>query len=220
MRLRIFPSVLLAFSLAGCASSAPRGILTQSFATMSATQFDSLVNNVEWVDGNTRDRCTSAACNTTVKVRIDANKTSYKIDSTNSGTQGTLVARVQNLGSDTTFMYHFKPGPNYTYYFLVKQSGVSSIWVLLEKRVGAAPDSVGSGRFKGCFDHPAATSARADFRDCLPRVAMVSATPHVTALVSDVFAATTAHSLATQVVEKPAWIGCAYGCCPMPILGT
>ncbi|MGH7652228.1 MAG: hypothetical protein ACREMS_10345 [Gemmatimonadaceae bacterium] len=217
MRRTIVPFVLLAFAVGGCASL--RGVLSQSYAIMSPTQFDSLVNNVDWTGGNTRDRCTNEACDTTVKVRIDANKTSYKIDSTNSGTQGTIVARVRNMGSATTFMYHFKPGPNYTYYFLVKQSGVSSIWVLLEKRVGFAADSIASGPFTRCY-HPPIASARADFRDCTPVVTSGIGGPQVTALVSEGLAGTTAHP-SSAVAEKPAWIGCAYGCCPMPtVAGT
>jgi hypothetical protein len=183
---------------------------------MSGLQFDTLVNGIQWVDGNTRDRCTNDACSGKVPVSIDANESSYTIDSLNSGVEGILVARVRNLGTDTAFMYHFKPAP-YRYYFLVKRPvGGPTRWILLEHVVGSAPDSVASGPFRGCWDHPAATEAKADFRNCGARISSTLQGLRLAALASAAGAPLAPRSSRTQaVVEAGGWIGCAYGCCPL-----
>jgi hypothetical protein len=186
----------------------PHGILPYSIPTMSETMFDSTINAVNWVDGNTKMRCVDAACTQMVSVRIDANESAYTIDSVNGGPNGTVVARVRNFGIHTTYMYHFRPQP-YRYYFVVRPSGPSSQWILLEKLPGLKATPIDSGAFTGCFDHPRARSARADFKDCLPR-GSVTAAPAILAT-----AAPTTSELSHLFTEPRAWIGCAYGCCPM-----
>jgi hypothetical protein len=197
----------------GVSPRTDRGRLSVSFPTLSGSQFDTLINGINWVDGYTRNRCTNAACTTKVAVQIDANESSFTIDSVNPGVNGILVARVRNLGSDTTYMYHFKPAP-YRYYFLVKRYvGGPTRWVLLQQIPGSAPDSVDSGPFRGCWDHPPATSARADFRNCGPRIALEL---HRTRVTSFAIARLSLPEGALQgAVEAGGWIGCAYGCCPV-----
>jgi hypothetical protein len=192
----------------------PHGILTQSYADMSGAQFDTLVNSVNWVDGNTRSRCVNVACSATVPVRIDANEASYTIDSLNPGSEGTLVARVRNMGSDTAYMYHFRPAP-YRYYFLVKRSAGSTRWILLEHLAGSEPDSVATGPFTGCWDHPPATSAHADFRTCGPRRVALSKSSRAVTFASPVVASLVSAFSRSAMVEAAGWIGCAYGCCPL-----
>lgn len=193
----------------------PRGILIQPYSSMSGKQFDTLVNSIHWVDGHTRDRCTDALCTAHVLVQIDANESSYTIDSLNPGTLGILVARVRNQGLDTTYMYHFKPAP-YRYYFLVKRSGGGpTTWVLLQQLADSAPDSVATGPFTGCWDHPAATSAHADFRDCGPSLSSALQGSRVASLVSSTAASPALGSRRREVKETSGWIGCAYGCCPL-----
>jgi hypothetical protein len=193
----------------------PHGILVQNYSSMSGMQFETLVNSINWVDGNTRDRCTNDACTTKVAVRIDANESSYTIDSLNPGAEGTLVARVRNMGGDTAYMYHFKPAP-YRYFFLVRRSGGGPTrWILLQQVAGSAPDSVAGGPFRGCWDHPAATSAHADFRDCGARISSTFQEPLVAALPTSTRAPLARQSLGTHTIEVGSWIGCAYGCCPL-----
>ena len=192
----------------------PHGILTQSYADMSGAQFDILVNSVNWVDGNTRSRCINVACSATVPVRIDANESSYTIDSLNPGSEGILVARVRNLGSDSAYMYHFKPAP-YRYYFLVKRSAGATRWILLEHHAGSDPDSVATGPFTGCWDHPPATSAEADFRECGARRFPALRTSRILAFASPTVATLAERPARSAMVEAPGWIGCAYGCCPL-----
>lgn len=193
----------------------PHGILVQSYSSMSGMQFDTLVNSINWVDGKTRARCTDNACATKVDVRIDANESSYTIDSLNPGVEGTLVARVRNMGADTAYMYHFKPAP-YRYFFLVRRSGGGPTrWILLEQVAGSAPDSVASGPFRGCWDHAPATSARADFRDCGARISSTFYGAPVTALPTSISPPLAPQSLRTETIEAGSWIGCAYGCCPL-----
>jgi hypothetical protein len=216
VRLATAAIAMVAVSVAGCTAveKTPPVILKQSVATMSAGQFDTLVSRIEWRDGWTRKRCTSAACTDSVPVHIEASAGSYTIDSLNGGLEGTIVARVQNTGKATTYMYHFKPAP-YRYYFLVKRSGAGSRWVLLEQQGHLKPDSVDSGHFTGCWDHRPAESARADFRNCGPRkFADAGEASRMAAFASpaEAFAAPTSRQTYT---EAGAWIGCKYGCCPM-----
>jgi len=210
---------MLAVSVESCASIkqqiSPGGILKDNYTAMNANQFETLVGSVSWGNGETRNRCTDSTCTTKVSVHIDANLSSYKIDSLNGGVQGTLVARVQNNGGDTTYMYHFKPAP-YRYYFLVKRSGAASRWVLLEHQTGSAPDSVAGGPFKDCSDHPPAVVAHADFRDCGPRIYPVSKDTRILAVAAPTAAISAQGSKPAQYSEAAAWIGCKYGCCPMP----
>jgi len=212
MRLPTVAIIGFAVSAAGCNSLVSRGVLTQAYPTMSINAFDSVVNGINWVDGNTRQRCANAACTDSVSVRIDANESAYTIDSVNGGPHGTLVARVRNLGGSATYMYHFRPAP-YLYYFLVRPSGVSSKWILLEKLAGFPAAAIDSGAFTGCFDHRAAKSARADFKDCGPRIPSASPGAHIVAVATPT--AVLSAALNHLAAEAKAWIGCAYGCCPM-----
>lgn len=220
MRLPQAALAMLAVSLVGCPPTKVdlnpvlTGVLKDSYTTMSANQFESLVSSVSWGNGETQDRCTSAMCTTKVSVHIDANLTSYTVDSVNSSVQGRLVARVQNNGGDTTYMYHFKPAP-YVYYFLVKRSGAGSKWVLLEHHAGFAPDSVAGGHFDGCWDHLPAIVAHADFRKCGPRIYPAFKDARILAVASPTAEPSAPGSRLTQFTEAPAWIGCKYGCCPM-----
>jgi hypothetical protein len=193
----------------------PSGILVQSYSSMSGMQFDTLVNSINWVDGETRNRCVNDACSATVSVRIDANESSYTIDSLNPGMEGTLVARVRNMGTDTALMYHFKPAP-YRYFFLVRRlGGGPTRWTLLRQVPGSAPDSVASGPFTGCWDHLPATEAKADFRFCGARFSSTFQGPRVAALTSTGAPSAPRSSRTHATVEAPGWIGCAYGCCPL-----
>jgi hypothetical protein len=210
---------MLAVSVLGCsqvrAPSTPTmipGHLDVGYAILSGTRFDSLVNSIVWVDGFTRSRCTTETCTDSVPVQIEANAASFTIDSLNPGPQGVLVARVRNKGSDTTYMYHFKPAP-YRYFFLVKRSAGTTRWVLLEQTPGSPPDSVSTGPFTWCFDHPPATGAHADFRRCGPRIYPALGRSQMTGLTST--DRTIGSDKTAQYSEAGAWIGCAYGCCPM-----
>lgn len=225
MRRAMVAIAMLAISGFGCTGlyllgniPLPSGILIQPYSTMTGSQFDTLVGTIDWKNGHTRDRCTDNPCSVTVPVTIDANASSYTIDSLNPGVEGILVARVRNTGGDTTFMYHFKPPP-YRYYFLVKRPvGGPTRWVLLEKVPGSPshPDSVNTGPFTGCWDHPAATEARADFRDCGMRTSSALQSPRVTALTTSTEPPMAPRaSLTRAMLEVGGWIGCAYGCCPL-----
>ena len=218
MRLATAAIAMVGLATAGCdwfRREPEPDLLPVSYTTMRAGQFDTLVNGMLWSDsGVTKPRCTDSTCTAHVSVRIQASVNSFAIDSLNGGVLGAIVARVQNLGGDTAYMYHFKPGP-YRYYFLVKSDAAGPRWVLLEKHDGSAPDSVAAGRFTGCWDHPPATEARADFRDCGTRTS--GALEH---LPIPSFAPRTAEpppfgALRQPYSEAGAWIGCKYGCCPM-----
>lgn len=190
------------------------GILLQSYSSLSGTQFDTLVKHINWIDGKTRDRCIDSTCTAKVAVSIDANESSYTIDSLNPGAEGTLVARVQNMGASTAYMYHFRPAP-YRYFFLVRRPGGGPTrWILLEQVAGSAPDSVAGGPFRGCWDHPPATSAHADFRNCGPRITSTFDGTRVASLAT-VIAPSSPQSLRQSAIEAGSWIGCAYGCCPL-----
>lgn len=219
MRIAMAAIALVAVSGAGCTSGsgpAPSdGRLAASYTTMSAGQFDTLVNSMLWSDsGATKPRCTDSTCTAHVQVRIEAGVNSYTIDSLNGGVLGTIVARVQNLGGDTTYMYHFKPGP-YRYYFLVKSDAAGPRWVLLEKHDGSVPDSVGAGRFTGCWDHLAATEAKADFRDCERRISGALKHLPIPSFAPRAAGHPALRALRQGYSEAGAWIGCKYGCCPM-----
>lgn len=219
MRATIAAVAMLALSAFACNSdlNVP-GSLHADFTGMSSAQFDTAVNSINWVDGYTRYRCTSAACTDTVPVEIKANDSSFEIDSLNPGAHGILVARVRNQGSDTTYMYHFRPAP-YRYYFLVKRpDGGPTRWVLLEHNAGSAPDSVAGGPFAGC-GHPAATSARADFRTCADTSSVAARPPGMVSFASYSSESATARYRQTTAIEAGAWIGCAYGCCPLALSG-
>src|SRR2546423_5677372 len=118
MRLPTVAIIGFAVSAAGCHSLVSRGVLTQAYPTMSINAFDSVVNGINWVDGNTRQRCANAACTDSVSVRIAANESAYTIDSANGGPHGTLVARVRNLGGTATCKDHIRPA-TFLYYFFV-----------------------------------------------------------------------------------------------------
>jgi len=220
VRRALAAGAMLAVAATGCQSwvkSSPPGPpvqLAQSYSSMGAEQFSALVESAPWVDGYTRQRCTDAACTDSVPVRIDANASSFTIDSLNPGPLGVLVARVRNMGTDTTYMYRFKPAP-YRYYFLVRRVGGMTRWILLEKFPGSSPDSVDSGPFRGCWDHPPATSARADFRECGPRLFPALKSPQVAAFATATVAIPARGSARAAAAEAGGWIGCAYGCCPV-----
>lgn len=216
---------MLAISGIGCTGTyllgntpLPKGILVQAYSDMTGSQFDALVSSIQWRNGNTRSRCTDLACSATVPVHIDANPSTYTIDSLNPGVEGVLVARARNMGGETTSTYRFKPAPH-SYYFLVKRPvGGPTRWVLLEKvpGSGAPPDSVSTGPFTGCWDHPPATEAKADFRDCGARISSTSQSTRVTALATSTGALLLRRSSGNRAMrEASGWIGCAYGCCPL-----
>jgi hypothetical protein len=217
MRLATAAFTLVAVAGASCgkkstpvpdSTSVPIG---PTYLSLTASQLDSL-DGLAWTGGNTRDRCTNEACTAAkVRVRIDASPGSHLTDSVNGGPTGRLVARVRNLGTVPTYMYHFKPAP-FRYYFWVVRSGPAPRWVLIEHQPGSPPDSVGGGRFYGC-GHPEAAAPEADFRTCDDVAANVKRMPIPS------FAPPTAEpavrSLRLQPFEAGAWIGCKYGCCPM-----
>ena len=221
MRVATTAVAMLALSALSCAPvggggppTIVTGRLSVNYATMGGTQFDTLVNSIQWVDGYTRARCTNEPCTAKVAVQIDANESSFVIDSMNPGVQGMLVARVRNKGNDTTYMYHFKPAP-YRYYFLVKRyPGGPTRWILLQQIPGSAPDSVDSGPFRGCWDHEPATSAHADFRNCGPRIYPALGRPRMISLARATVPVPSEKSR-LAFAETGSWIGCAYGCCPL-----
>ena len=217
MRRALAVIAMVALSGIGCWHTWGPGILPVTYTSMSGAQFDSLVEHIHWVDGYTRNRCTDSVCTANVPVKIDANESSYTIDSSNAGVLGKLVARVRNKGADTTYNYHFKPAP-YRYYFLVKRPvGSPTRWILLEQVPGSAPDSVSSGPFKGCSDHPAAIAAKADFQNCIRPIALRVQGTRVAALASSIGAPLSVlpPSRTQAALEAGGWIGCAYGCCTL-----
>jgi hypothetical protein len=214
---------MLAVSIAGCNPHPPvskqptetpqprtlAGRLPKSFESMSAAEFDAVANSVQWVGGHVASRCADPACALRVPVEIEANADGRFTDSTNTGANGTLLARVTNTGDSQTAIYHFRPAP-YTYFFLVRKPVRSSPgWILLERQPGHAPDSVAAGPFEGCFDHPPATVSLADFRACGSGVPMA----HTIAREPAPGPAVSAEGLFSA--EAPGWISCAYGCCTM-----
>ncbi len=216
---------MLAVSSAGCVgvtgggpsgqpTDAPQrgtiaGRLPKNFESLSAAEFDAVANSVHWVDGYRASRCASPACTVRVPVEIQPNEDGRFADSTNTGVNGTLLARVRNTGDVQTAIYHFRPAP-YTYFFLVRKPVRSSpSWVLLERQPGHAPDSVAAGPFEGCFDHPPATVSLADFRAC------GSGVPMAHTIAREPAPGPAAAAEAFFLMEAPAWVSCAYGCCTM-----
>lgn len=211
---------MLAVAAAGCGSPdtsstpGPFVPLSESYSSMTGEEFSALVESVLWVNGNTRQRCTNNPCTDSVPVSIHANASSFTIDSLNPGPLGVLVARARNMGSDTTHMYRFKPGA-YRYYFLVRRNGGMTRWTLLEHNPGSAPDSVDSGPFTGCWDHPPATEASADFRNCGPKVSSALTGLRVASFAPALPRLRARRSVQGTAAEAGGWIGCAYGCCPV-----
>jgi hypothetical protein len=209
VRLPTAAIALVVISAAGCGKKSTPAVVA-SYTTMSASEFESLVDTLSWSGGATQNRCTDAACTGHVSVSIDASPASHLTDSVNGGPNGRLVARVQNHGAVPTYMYHFKPLP-YRYYFWVVRSGSAPRWVLMEHHPGSMPDSVEGGPFYGCGDHPAATLPKADFKTCDNKRMSAEKEP------SQIFFASRTAADQPQGVgaELGAWIGCKYGCCPM-----
>jgi hypothetical protein len=181
--------------------------------------FDRALSTVNpWTGGHEQKRCSDKfACGfllSKVKVQIQANPESMFADSTNVGTNGTILIKLVNTGDRPTAKYDLNASPM-EYYVVVKHTNPAAWqWAFVEKG-GTAPPRVRAWHdFNACEPHPHDTPTKsvANFQRC--------GDPYPEAVKRASFLALTeVWSSLTQALEfeleAPGWISCAYGCCTL-----
>jgi hypothetical protein len=197
------------------APSAPRpakpkeqylGRLPKPFGKMSPTEFNQLVDTVEWSGSIRRRACTGDGCNkdSFTMVSIMAIEDADQVDPDSLPDNGVIVGVMQNLGQYTEAKYDMPPRSVQWYLLWIKgDSGQRRLhFVKRTHDVGVHPYLMTEqyGHIIRC-DHKDAEPriVRADFRDC-PRAGLPQ---------ND-------SSRREDTADRPtagAWLTCSQGCC-------
>ena len=171
-----------------------------------------------WTGGHETRRCSDVfACGllfSKVTVQIQANPESMFADSTNVGTNGTILMKLVNTGKRPTGQYDLQPYP-IEYYVVVKHTEPSVWqWAFVEKG-GIAPPRVGAWNgFSDCRPHHAPKRSTANFQKCHDPEPLAIRASSLFGLTELWYSLEKAIEFA---FESPAWISCAYGCCTLAI---
>ncbi len=184
------------------------GDLTKPIEQYTGDEFFALVNGLNYVGGQDRERgCRGApGCGQTTRtnVRIDAIAGEDSISPNAVPQFGVVAARAIVRGNATEAMYGMLPngpGGRYSYYLIVTRNPAGGAsWRLEQMSIQGnvrTHSPLMQGRFSPC-NHPFVRGARADFRSC----AQANAAPASFGLASFF-----------QGAEDPIWISCSAGCC-------
>jgi hypothetical protein len=201
-----------------------RGALPEPIGKITATQFAAVLKNISsWDGGTQQDRCSDATlCGfgfSKVSVTIEPAIDALNADSNNVTDNGTILARVQNIGHRPTggfAGYELNPGPQY-YYFVVRRTAHGPMWQLVPFFEGDThdPQAVGKGgAFVDCGHNTRPTKTKAGFYTCKQSKKHIETSSlldfSALNLVAQFFGVGDSF-----LDQAPGWVSCVYGCCTL-----
>lgn len=178
------------------------GDLPGAIDTMRSDSLDALASRLAWVPGPSQEReCDSGPAGCKAWATMSAIAGQERVDSTNLGQYGTIVARMVLDSGPAAGEKKYKLKPNNTYYIIaLPGAGGTWSWTLrgVKKNPNQQPsDSIASGTWVLC-DHPTPNTAAAMFRTCDDTLAT---------------SGPKAGQLLTYSPISPGWMTCSDGCC-------
>jgi hypothetical protein len=199
------------------------GALPAPIGKVTATQFAGVLKNISsWNGGSTQDRCSDATlCGfgfSKVPVTIEPAIDALHADKDNVTDNGTILARVQNIGHRPTggfAGYELSPGPQF-YYFVVRSTSQGARWQLVPFLDGDAnaPQAIKEGAFLDCGHNTRPTKSKAGFYTCKQSKEHIESASFLDFSTLNVVAQFFGFG-DSFLDQAPGWVSCVYGCCTL-----